>query len=65
VLRPVTRQQKTGYYVTTDDGMYADAQGHVWFSKDIARDLAHRLGGWYDQGNRTTIKVVVTGYDRG
>lgn len=54
------RLQKTGYYVTSPDGsMYRDGTGKIWFSKDIARQLAREIGGWYEQGSRITIKEVV------
>lgn len=60
----IVKLQKTGYYVTDADGdPYTDPDGHSWFARDIARDIARRLGGWYEQGSRTTIKEVVTGFN--
>jgi hypothetical protein len=62
--RPLIRRQVTGWYVTTADGSpYTDVTGHGWFSKTLARQLARETGGWYEQGNRTTVKEVVTGYE--
>lgn len=62
-MTAIISRQKTGYYVTDADGHgYQDAAGHGWFSKTVARDHARRLGGMYHNGNRTTIKEVVTGY---
>lgn len=62
-MQAVTRQQKTGYYVTHADGSaFTDATGHGWFSLTIARETARRIGGWYECGSRTSIKEVVQGY---
>ena len=62
-MKAITRLQKTGYWVTAEDGgSYTDEAGHMWFSKPLARQIARDLRTWYEQGNRTTIKEVVTGY---
>jgi hypothetical protein len=62
-MTPIIKQQKTGYYVQDGDGRsYSDETGHGWFSKPVAREHARRLGGMYYDGNRTSIKEVVTGY---
>jgi len=61
--KAITVQRTTGYYVTTADGLYADADGRTWFSKAVAAAICRKLGGWYEQGNRTTVKDVVTGYE--
>ena len=53
------RLQKTGYYVTYPDGTPYIFDGHSWFTAPIARDIARKIGGWYEQGNRTSIKEVV------
>lgn len=59
----VIKQQKTGYYVNyPDGGAYTDAGDRMWFSKPVAAGIAKRLGGWYELGNRTTFKTVVTEY---
>lgn len=64
MIKAIISRQKAGYYVTwPDSSPYADATGHGWFSKRIALETARRIGGWYEQGNRTTIKDVVTGYE--
>lgn len=62
-MKAITRLQKTGYYLTTEDGgSYRDATGHTWFSKALARQLARQTGGMFYDGNHTTIKEVVHGY---
>jgi len=62
-MKAIVKQQKTGYYVQDADGKgYQDAEGHGWFSKAVARDIARELGGMYYDGNKTTVKQVVTGY---
>lgn len=61
--RATIELRKTGYYVTYPDGSsFADATGHSWFTKRIALETACRIGGWYEKGNTTTTKEVVTGY---
>lgn len=60
---PIIVQRTTGYYVTTSDGGdFRDAAGKMWFTKPLARMYAAAIGGWYEQGQRGTIKDVVTGY---
>lgn len=62
-MQAIISQQPTGWYVTAADGsLYTDETGHGWFAKPVAREHARRLGGWYERGNRTTVKEVVTGY---
>jgi len=62
-MKAITRLQKTGYWVTAEDGgSYTDEAGHMWFSKPLARQIARDLRTWYEQGNRTTVKEVVYGY---
>jgi hypothetical protein len=68
VRTAIVKEQKTGWYVTSDDpgeiGMYADEFGHMWFSKVLAREIAKSLpGGWFELGNRTSIKQVVVRYE--
>jgi hypothetical protein len=61
----ITELRKTGYYVTHgDDSTYRDAGGHMWFSKELARNAARAIGGMYHDGSKTTVKEVVTGYVR-
>lgn len=54
-----TKLQKTGYYVQDADGKGYQENGHGWFSKAIAREIARELGGMYYDGNRSTVKEVV------
>ena len=54
-----TRQQKTGYYVTGASGEVFAINDHIWLSKPLAREIAREIGGWYEQGNRNTMKTVV------
>lgn len=62
-MQPIIELRKTGYYVTEGNGRgFQDVTGHGWFSKQLAREYAAELGGMYYEGNRTTIKEVVTGY---
>jgi len=63
-MKAIVKQQKTGYYVTYGeyDATYLDDEGHMWFSKAIAREHAIRLRGMYYDGNRSMIKMVVVGY---
>lgn len=63
--RAVIEQRRTGYYITQSDGnIYADAEGHTWFSQGLARDIRRAINGtWFEQGNRTTIKDVVVRYE--
>ena len=62
-MKAIVKLQKTGYRVTDADGTtYHDEDGHGWFTKDVARDHARRLGGMYHDGDRYTLKEVVTGY---
>lgn len=64
-MAAIVEQRKTGYYVTLPDGsFFADADGHMWFSRSLAAELARERGGWYEQGQRGTIKDVVTGYTK-
>ena len=62
-MTAIVKLQKTGYYVTYDNGRfdetYTDDAGHMWFSKAIAREIARELGGMYYDGSKTTIKEVV------
>ena len=58
----VIKQRTTGYYVTTEKGTYTDGDGRMWFSKQIAHEIARETGGWYAQGSRGTIKDVVIEY---
>jgi hypothetical protein len=60
-MKAVTVSQKTAYTVTDiDDGIYADAEGHIYFTKDIAREIARELRTMYAPANGRTIKMVVT-----
>lgn len=63
-MTAIVKLQKTGYYVTYGefDQSYRDAEGHSWFSKELARQIAREQGGMYFDGNRTTIKEVVVAY---
>jgi len=63
-MKAIVKQQKTGYYVTCGefDATYRDDEGHMWFSKAIAREHAMKVRGMYYDGNRSTIKEVVIGY---
>jgi hypothetical protein len=44
-MKAVTELRKTGWYLIIDeDGThYTDDEGHMWFSKDIARDLGRQF----------------------
>ena len=68
-MTAIIKLQKTGYYVTISDSRYdqtyIDAEGHSWFSKALARQIAKDSGGMYYDGNRSTIKEVVVGYTDG
>jgi hypothetical protein len=62
--KALTEQRKTGYYVTMkDSSLYSDEDGHTWFSKSIAAELARTVGAWHEVGNRNTVKNVVIGYE--
>jgi hypothetical protein len=62
-MKAIIKLQKTGYYVLdANDGTCRDGEGHMWFSKPLARELARKVGGMYFDGSKTTIKEVVTGY---
>ena len=63
-MQAIVKLQKTGYYITHADGSwFSDSFGHMWFSKKIASETARRIGGWYEQGQRGTIKEVVIRYE--
>ena len=60
----ITAQRVTAYYVTDADGNHwTDENGYGWFAKDIARAHARALGGMYYNGNKISVKEVVTGYE--
>lgn len=60
---PIIRLQKTGYYVTYSNGThFTDETGHGWFCKNLARQYAAEIDGWFELGNRSTVKEVVMGY---
>lgn len=65
-MKAIVKLQKTGYYVTYASGdvdaTYLDAEGHMWFSKAIARQHAMNVRGMYFNGNRSTVKEVVVAY---
>jgi hypothetical protein len=62
-MEAITTVRKAGWYVTHADGdVYTDLDGHMWFTKELARQHAIVLGGMYQPGPSGTIKTVVTGY---
>ncbi len=58
-----TQLRTTGWTVYYDDGTYHatgdNGRWYTWFSKPVARAIAHRIGGWYDRSDTRTIKEVV------
>jgi hypothetical protein len=65
-MKAIVKLRKTGYYVTYTlgefDQTYLDDEGHMWFSKEIARGHAIRLRGMYDNSHDQALKEVVVGY---
>jgi hypothetical protein len=64
--RAITEQRTTGYYVTDDNatlGTYTDEDGHMWFSRPIALEIARQTGGDFFKGVKGSVKTVVTGYE--
>jgi len=60
--KAVTELRKTGWRVTVGDDVHVDEAGHGYFSKEVARGLAVKLGGWYE-ASTGGLKEVVTGYE--
>lgn len=61
--RAILAIRPTAYYITLPDGeFWTDAEGHMWFSKTVARETAPRVGGHYQQSTTRSLKQVVTGY---
>ena len=67
-MTAITEQRKTAWYLmvlderTGFDTYHRDAEGHIYFSDQVARQIARGLRTMPIKSGGNSIKTVVTGY---